>query len=380
MKIVQFANSGPIDPAVWSTFGVSVKETADAIGQFGTGLKYAIAVLMREGRNLRISSCGDEYIFGVESASIRGKEFQQITCNGKPLPFTTHLGSKWELWQAYRELYSNCLDEGGDIGIEGDTIIYAEIGDIVHSEVFLQAREPIISTQSCVIYPGESMYLYYKGIRAGNLHLKSRYTYNILDADLTEDRTFKYTFQFERAISNAIFQSDEKDFLRDWATQSKGQFEEDVSFAHCYSTPSTEVMNLAREYRRKGVYFHKGLFDTTIKFLGHDEYEKRDLSATQSKIVKKATDFCAAIGHAIEYPIHLVSDLGDDVLAMANQKTKEIYLSDRVLTQGSKQVASTLVEENIHLKLGLQDCTYNMQSYLFDQIISMGEQLTGEIL
>ena len=41
--------------------------------------------------------------------------------------------------QAYRELYSNCLDEGGDIKHRGDTIVYAEIGDIVHSEVFLQA-------------------------------------------------------------------------------------------------------------------------------------------------------------------------------------------------------------------------------------------------
>ena len=56
------------------------------------------------------------------------------------------------------------------------------------------------------------MYLYYKGIRAGNLHQKSRYTYNILDADLTGGRTFKYNFQVETAISTAIFQSMKRNF------------------------------------------------------------------------------------------------------------------------------------------------------------------------
>ena len=83
-------------------------------------------------------------------------------------------------------------------------------------------------------------------------------------------------------------------------------------------------MELAREFRRKGVYFHKDLFAKTIKFLGHDEYEKhRTECPLQSRIVKKATDFCARIGHTIEYPIHLICDLGDEVLAAANPKLKK---------------------------------------------------------
>ena len=98
--VVPFSNPGEIDPRMWATFGVSVKESAGAIGQFGTGLKYAIAVLMREGRSLEIVSKGNRYVFGVKQTDIRGKDFMQITCNSEMLPFTTHLGAKWELWQA----------------------------------------------------------------------------------------------------------------------------------------------------------------------------------------------------------------------------------------------------------------------------------------
>lgn len=379
-KIVKFANSGPIDPAVWSTFGVSVKETDNPIGQFGTGLKYAIAVLMRENRSLKITSCGETYFFGVETANIRGKDFQQITCNGRPLPFTTHLGSKWELWQAYRELYSNCVDEGGDIGEEGDTVIHAEIGDVEHSDVFLPPRNAIISSNGCDIFPGESRHLYYKGIRAGSLQRRSMYTYNITSADLTEDRTFKYMFQVDQAISSAILTATNKDFLREWATQSKELFEESVSFSNSYATPSPEVLELTRQYRRQSVYFQPELFAKALKHLGHDEYVKIDFNEMQSRIVDKAKTFCQTIGHAIDYPIHLVRDLGDETLALANMATKEIYVSDRVLTQGTKQVASTLIEENLHIKTGLRDCTYGMQSYLFDQIVTMGERITGELL
>jgi hypothetical protein len=47
--IVVFENPGEIDAAAIRTFGVSVKEGENPIGFFGTGLKYAIAILLRTG-------------------------------------------------------------------------------------------------------------------------------------------------------------------------------------------------------------------------------------------------------------------------------------------------------------------------------------------
>lgn len=45
--MIIFRNKGVIDPKSITTFGVSSKENPGAIGFFGTGLKYAIAILLR---------------------------------------------------------------------------------------------------------------------------------------------------------------------------------------------------------------------------------------------------------------------------------------------------------------------------------------------
>lgn len=380
--MIHFSNQGKIDPRVWTTFGVSVKETGNAIGQFGTGLKYAIAVLMREGRALSIKSGGDEYVFGVEQTDIRGKEFAQVTCNGDPMPFTTHLGSKWDLWQAYRELYSNCLDEGGHIGDGGETVIRAELDDIRHEDVFLEPDRSsrITSSSLCDVYPGQSYHLYYKGIRAMDLPTPSMFTYDLQRLDLTEDRTIKYMFEVSRGIAQAVLLCTCPDFVLRFLTQTKGWFEEDVSFDHNSDQPSDAVLECVQQYRKESIYKHKALQQKALERLGAAVYEFVPMDSRQAATVDRASSFCERIGHPITYPIKLATDLGSGTLAVADLRTKQIYLSDRVLTQGVKQVAATLIEENLHLKEGLQDCTYNMQTYLFDQIVTMGERLTGEVL
>lgn len=382
MGMVNFSNRGEIDPRVWSTFGVSVKECDDAIGQFGTGLKYAIAVLMREGRKMEIKSCGKSYVFGVEQADIRGKEFAQVTCNGEPLPFTTHLGGHWELWQAYREIYSNCLDEGGWLGDDGDTVISAELSDIRHEDVFLERdhNTRLASSSLCDVYPGQSHCLYYRGIRAMDLSTPAKHTYNFQRLDLTEDRTIKYTYHIYRGIAQAVLLCNCQDFIRDFLTATKGWFEEKIDFDYTSERPSSAVLEIAAQYRKEHVYKHPGLQKKALEYLGGPFYDFVPMDDRQAGAVKKASDFCGRIGHKISYPIRLATDLGGGTLAVADRRTKQIYLSERVLTQGVKQVAAALIEENLHLKEGLDDCTYDMQSYLFDQIVTMGELLTGEVL
>src|SRR6185312_10809566 len=117
-RMIIFQNLGEIDIAAVSTFGVSVKEGDNPIGFFGTGLKYAIAVLLRTGHTVAIHSgltCVD---FGLRKAEVRGQEFEFVTMaidGGKPVDigFTTQLGKQWEMWMAYREIACNCKDEGG---------------------------------------------------------------------------------------------------------------------------------------------------------------------------------------------------------------------------------------------------------------------------
>ena len=51
--MIIFENKGLIDVHAISIMGVSVKEEG-SIGYFGTGLKYAIATLLREGQKITI--------------------------------------------------------------------------------------------------------------------------------------------------------------------------------------------------------------------------------------------------------------------------------------------------------------------------------------
>ena len=41
------------------------------------------------------------------TASVNPRSLDLITMNEKPMGITTELGKKWELWQAFRELWCN---------------------------------------------------------------------------------------------------------------------------------------------------------------------------------------------------------------------------------------------------------------------------------
>ena len=89
------------------------------IGQFDSGLKYAIALLLRNNVDIRIKTDEDEFSFSTNSHSYGdGKEKELITVyslnHGEIMTgFAKNLGYNWELYMAFRELYSNMLDEGG---------------------------------------------------------------------------------------------------------------------------------------------------------------------------------------------------------------------------------------------------------------------------
>ena len=85
---VCFVNRGTIDPRSITTFGVNSKEGGNPIGFFGTGLKYAIAVLLRLGHEVTLYSDAKKYVFGVEETKIRNDQFRIVTMNGAPLAFT----------------------------------------------------------------------------------------------------------------------------------------------------------------------------------------------------------------------------------------------------------------------------------------------------
>lgn len=275
----------PIVDAV-GTFGINAKPKSDSpFGFFGTGLKYAIAVILRHGGNIRFFVDGEEYYFYLYDKDFRGKTFSNIRMKKRKagflkfsksiaLPFTTELGKEWELWMAYRELESNTRDEGGYTylstdeeedpkycGVSGETVI------LVHHEDFANCIEPAIklirdeeygdwSPWSAVfldyyqhelvyesdfvdIYDCPSQHFYYQGIRVYDLRNPSRLTYDFKKGQviLSEDRTAKNIWNLQYELASTIQKMTDGDMLEKVLLQgSKPSFEtDDLQFYNHYS-------------------------------------------------------------------------------------------------------------------------------------------------
>lgn len=389
-----FKNAGTIDPRSITTFGVSSKENASAVGFFGTGLKYAIAILLREGCGITIYSGKRQLTFGTKRDKIRVDSFEFVTMNNRRQGFTTELGKTWELWQAFRELYCNCMDEGG-------TVREGEPGEVIHpepghttivvtgrdfaevyrnrSDIILET-EPLETGDSCDIHPGPSQFLFYRGVRAYRLPRASMFTYNIKrKIDLTEDRTIKYLFEAEGALRRTILESENAERVRQIITAPKGTMEQSLEFSGVVPSDAFlgEVRTLANAFSRE---LNPSALEACRPWLLEAlPAEGEELDALEASRLKKAVDFSRAVGFEVDaYPIVMTEWLGEGVLGRAHDG--RIYVSKRTFMMGTKMLAGTLIEEFLHLRHQLQDCDRTMQNFLMDTIVSLGERITGEPL
>ncbi len=393
MTNIVFRNKGVIDPKSITTFGVSSKENAGAIGFFGTGLKYAIAILLREGCTISIYAGTKPMHFGVKREKVRVDNFEFVTMNAKRLGFTTELGKTWEMWQAFRELYCNCLDEAGE-AFETSEVPEPAAGEtmiVVSGDRFMDAwsnrsetvlnTEPFLVHEGVKVHPGRTNFVYYRGVRAYRLSSPSMFTYNIQKkVDLTEDRTIKYSWDIDTAVKRALMEAEDANVIHRAVTAPQGSYEHALSFDGVLPSKTFlgTVSRLARSF--DPALSRSAMESCRIWMLDQlQETAPVELSRLEQARLDRAKDFCARIGYPVaEYPIVVSEFLGEEVLGRAHEET--IYVSKRVLMMGTKMLAGTLIEEFLHLRHHLRDCERSMQNFLMDAIVSLGEQLTGEPL
>lgn len=224
---------------------MSAKETDNPIGQFGSGLKYAIAVLLRNEHEIEVYTPEATFIFGTRTKFFRGKEFQIVTCNDKELGITTDMGKHWELWMAYRELVCNTIDEGGlhftgDKFDHGTSIVVKgeEFHALIarHEEFFVGEREPIATYNDKLnVYEGKGS-VFYRGVRVGHLE-NANFSYEILrPIQLTEDRTYANIYEVNRYISQCITQITNVKFIdRFLLCDPKESYESKLDFGYRWS-------------------------------------------------------------------------------------------------------------------------------------------------
>lgn len=374
-----------------TTMGVSVKEDG-AIGKFGTGLKYAIAGILRLGGSVSIKIDGDQYEFGARDSEIRGKTFSIVYCNDAPCGFTTDLGKHWEPWQLFRELASNALDEGGcwtRNPLTGRTVITVECREVEaaeHSEaVFLAGKEPLVeSSFGATIYEGPSPYYYYKGIRAGSFGCVAPVTVDVTHGDLSEDRLLDLAV-VRRELGWAFRTATRWDgglLLSVIAQQEPGSFW--IEHVAGISFSSGELPSKMMDFlaARKKFIKHPS-FRAAL-----DAHERKSGGARWAEVtMTERHKALLALGEAIARRVgvdpipsdrvHFTSDLSDAELAVTRMDTREVWFSTKLAMLGRDEFLSGYLEEAIHAMTGLRDCTREFQNALLAIIVNNAQIAEG---
>lgn len=397
--MIVFQNPGLIDMAAVTTMGVSVKNDG-AIGYFGTGLKFAIAAILRHKCHLTIHRGEEAFAFTAEEITIRGELFERVCMNGEPLGFTTMLGRDWEPWMAFRELASNCRDEGGrywkfaedqqmaaaSLPIDGHTTITVE-GEAMmdvwpERHTIMLESSPILTNDAIEVREGVSHFVYYRGVRIFTSPRPMAFTYNILGKlELTEDRTAKNWYEVELKLERGIGQIEDRAILRRMLTCGELYHEHHMDVPR-YGQPGEAFRELSREIGM-GSETVKTANPAAVAFARNSaiadmqEGDGVELEPAQSKMLEKALSMLEAGGFPIrDFPVIVLSTLGPSIHGMA--KDGKIFLSVLPFQKGTREVAATLLEEFAHLKSGEADCTRGFQNWLFDQLLIQAERVAGE--
>ena len=101
MQYIKISNNGVLDvPMSCNMLGASVKEKDDAIGMFGSGLKYALALACRMNVSVHIASGEDVYRVETIKRMFRGVDFDKVILRNifdstiYETPITTELGKQ----------------------------------------------------------------------------------------------------------------------------------------------------------------------------------------------------------------------------------------------------------------------------------------------
>lgn len=282
---------GLIDVRSFTVFGINAKPNTDnPIGRFGTGLKYAVSVLVRTGHEVTVWVGEEPHVFFTKTRDFRGKSFQQIYMRRKrgvtarwmatELPYTTEYGKDWQVWMALRELHSNTLDESGQsysldgrghpVSTTGEVDVDVEFGKEVggyrgYTRVVVSGQEyeaafadlgktflPNASRDvpvQVVDRPSDSMY--YRGLRARDLQKPSVLTWNVNDAlVLTEDRTIKEQYVADWSVKRTVMASTDRELIRRVLTAGDDRYESTLTYYE-HEDSSPEFREVARVHGRR---------------------------------------------------------------------------------------------------------------------------------
>lgn len=297
MKYLKISNQGELDIRLIALMGGSTKtDDASKIGQFGTGLKYAISYLVRNEIKFHLFVGESEIEFHAKDESISGKDFKEIYCNGKSMNITTHYGYQWQAWEAIREIWCNATDEAGEkkkvidnrtviAGTPGTTIFFIEVTPVI-KEVLDKWNEyfffdtPLYEDDKVAIYKNKdkNLKLYKNGVLIqSSSYYNSLFVYDLKLASLNELR--QYQGYLPPDIGNALLHSNKAviklliEAIKDVKQQDLYEVKLDWSYLHFDATKLKTIFSgylflhpqSNTNDKSKGIKVNQSLFELLTK-------------------------------------------------------------------------------------------------------------------
>lgn len=383
--------------------GVSVKETENPIGFFGTGLKYAIAVFLRLNHQVEMVIDGKRYKFSKMTKTFRGEEHATVIMESydnlggnivEHLPITLNYGRSWSAWMAYRELVTNTMDEKGQIIDDFDDngfdysgkTVFVVIGDDIsqcrrdHDLYFLR-KNPVGSLNDSIVAHrnAASQGIFYRGVCVHTFppDRPARFAYEVnYELLLTEDRTLKNVHSVLQNISIAVSTiTFDKELIRQMVSMKPIETQE-AYLDYNWSNPTEEFIEVVGDMIKADessvVPSAKTCWE---EYTSKSSIQTAEFTNVQRLALTRALDFLERSGYPqirTAYPIKRM--INNPRARMGQAKDDVIYLTDTAFSYGVKTVMATLLEEYIHLHHYVDDLSREMQDILFTKIIDLFEE------
>lgn len=426
-------NKGELDINSLILLGASTKRGNDnKIGMFGSGNKYALAVLLRENIPIKIYSGLKEIKVTTKDVTLRDKIFKQIIIDGKETSITIDAGPQWEIWMAIRELVSNAKDEGQDNIVnktnliepkEGFTRFYikhtSKVLNIIQNwdNYFSWDRIDILESDNTGKifenkHPEGKMNVYRKGIKCieEKTTTKSLFHYDFYNLDINESRIVVGNWQIadrmgkmlaktkNKKIAYEILKKSYNDEYNEYSILWGYEYNDTIKLSETYkevignkiiivdeySANYQELINSTENFIVKeslAKVIHNSFPDVKIYGLRNNDSEivydiiDRELYQKEKFLLKKVKEFLNEINYPINYDIKIGKFINNDTLGTISDK--EIILSEKIFDLGIREIVLNVIEQNEHLISGYRVRTKEFLEHFINMFLKEKEERYG---
>ena len=422
-KYLCVENQGEVDIRSFYVMGISTKDyDKTKIGQFGTGNKYGITALLRDGHDVIVYSGKKKITFGTKKVSFREKAFNQVIVkvgkSTKETGMAVEMGKiHWTTPKALRELISNAIDEGGFkiyetdevIGEEGITRVYISFSPEIEKYMKMFDMEFTLNRDCDIVYQGERFGVYEKqcdgviGYRRGvqvyfDAKRKAVFDYDFKDIDVGEDRVSS-RWDFCRALRKAIVNMPValKKRILDAVIGMDAKFyiesELEMSYEHCGADweeilQDTIVIdtNTAAMLQKKLAgykyiivpynwfeYFKKNsairTIESVLKQSALRGWEQVETDPYAEAIIDDVIQFLKDVGYVISRDQIVIANNNNQNAPFGQYVDGKYYINQSSIRRGFDDVLDTIVHEMFHALSEADDETLEFEDFIIKEAL-----------